>query len=169
MAVPADDKQVKLIINDRSHTFTFEPKHIDSVSEKYDVGPNKTRTPAAGPMANIGNDFNGISKRVVINGELIDTEETVLTGNNAPVITDKLMMKYYLESLADGIQTPFTFESYLSEYSLESSGGTTTIYGKEIPGTWVPTEGYIDGLSFDTQEAENQKIMFDMTIWVAGA
>lgn len=149
--------------------FTFPEEFIEQDDEKYDVGPSKLRTPASGPMANIGNDFQGVSKRIVVSGTFYRVEPnkpSVITGSGAPTIRDPILMKYWLESLADGTQTPVKWSSYLSEYSLQSGGGTTTIDGKSIPGQFTKTEGYIDGLGFGEKDNPD-RISFNFTIWVA--
>lgn len=158
-----------ILERENGQKMTFPEEMIDQADEKFNVGPTKLRTPSAGPMANIGNDFEGVAKRIVISGLFTRQKSSIVTGgNNPPTIKDPMHMKYWIESIANGNQFPVKWQSYLSEYTLESAGGTTTIEGEDIPGGFVKTEGYIDGLGF--KEKDNpDRVQFSFTIWVAGS
>lgn len=149
--------------------FQFPSEFIDAENTSFETGVSQMKMPSGGPMRNIGNNFEGNGKTITINGQLFDTDTTVVTNKS---VTDKLHMKYYLESMKTSL-TNLGFKSNFNFYSMESASGTTdlTINGQTctVPGTWAETKIYGINLTFDDVTAEVEGQPFSLTLWVAGS
>lgn len=154
---------------------------VQGINETIAPEPDRQKIPGSGPASNIGTDFNGVEKTITINGSLVDVDSTIVytvTGSGeseveTPVsgFTTKESLKYLLEAFANGNQTGNIVTiggGSWHDYTLESSDGTTTINGVEIPGAWVLTKGYCTNVIFDDEEANPNIIPFKIDFWIAG-
>lgn len=154
---------------DNGTRFTFPPGFISKISSNYESGVEQLKMPMSGPMRAQGFDIDGNGKVISIQGNLQDTDSSVLNNDD---MRDRRVMKYWLESLFSGNQIPFKFNSEF-EGLTPADAIPSTIFDRisetnvTLPGTLVQTRGYIIGLSIDNEEGDVEKIPFSIQIWVA--
>ena len=149
-------------------TFSFPASFVSGEDMVIGTGVSRTVMPVAGPMSNIGNNFEGNEKTITINGVLYDTvDEDVSVVSNKNIKTIKLM-KYYLEACKMA-NSALEYESEYNGLSLVSASGTTTIDGVAIPGQWIPTKGYVVGFTADKPQEDIEGMPFTLNLWVAGS
>lgn len=150
-------------------TFTFPDGTINDITTNIDCGIEETKMPGAGPMQNYAIDYEGTSKTITISGILIDTPSSVLSSGD---LRDKKLMKYWLESLADGNQFAMDFKSNLEEYSVSHTGSTMMPDNESgqqvtIPATFTSTKVYVRSIQFRDVVVGNY-IEFTISFFVAG-
>lgn len=151
--------------------FTFAKGMISKITSNFEIELDQNKMSASAPMSNQGFDGNGIGKTIHITGNLFDTSSTVTNINN---IRDKLVMKYWLECLNNGLQTePSSYYSPREEFSVEGMGSTImydSVSGQNVnlPAKLVPTKVRVIGFSVDEDEGDLEKIPFTLTLWVCG-
>lgn len=156
-------------VGSNSHTFTFPEGMVKNVHSALASEIMENNMPGSGPALNIGIDFNGVTKVITISGELNDADTSVVTGTSAPTITTVKLIKLYLESFLSGQQQAIPLTSNYETWALESPGGTTTIDGQAIPGTWVLAKIYMTAIDFDDNSGEPNIVPYSISLWVAGA
>lgn len=181
------------IVND-THTFTFPEFSVKTITPDIVTSPEFSLMPSAGPMQTINNDVNGTMKTITINGELIDstTPNLVVSGDaHSPYTLTREQMKFWLESLQNGLQNAKLFTSNLESYSVSNTGvvyvdsngkmstsntGPTAGYDADfdyttcvpIPALFTPTKIYATKLSVTEDSNNPSALVFTLTMSVSG-
>ena len=140
------------IQNSSGVTFTFEEGEINTVSPELIADLDHSPMPISGPMGSMLFDISGVTKVILVSGQLIESSSTRTSTGTTTTI---LQQKQWLESLMNGNQTRVTFTS---NYELESYGSN------EFKDTTV----MVQRLNFTEESANPQQLMFSMNLLVGG-
>ncbi len=168
-------------ITNNGETFTFAEGMIEKITSSISGDIEENIMPNTGPLGNYGYDMNGVNKIITVDGQLIDTTSTVVSGTT---IQSMEVMKLWLEGLIDGGQKLKEFTSHREKYSVSgpsASGSTITDsvsssvitlparYGTtNLDVSSGTTTVYVKSIVFDDESGNPSQIPFTMTLWVAG-
>lgn len=156
----SDNMDVSLTIN--GTTFTFAEGEVKKISSKISTNVELMSITGAGPATGYLYDYEGPVKTITISGVLFETAISRIAGYS---ITSIVEQKQWLESLANGLQTPITFSSNYESISISGKISPPAPY----QGDPTNTTAFVQDISFDELEGFVNELPFSMTFIVGQA
>jgi len=138
--------------------FTFAEGECDEISSNITTDIENEKMSASGPMRALNYDYNGVAKTITIKGVLFETPLTRVAGYS---ITSVIEQKQWLESLANGSQTPITFTSNYETSSVIEAGGVAPYQG-----SFAYTKCMITSITFRENAGEPDRLSFEISFAV---
>jgi hypothetical protein len=148
---------VKLSVG--AYAFIFNEGDVKKVESNIESSAEQQKVSSTAPLSARIYDYDGCTKIIVIRGKLTDASTTRVSGYSILTIAQQ---KYWLESLANGVQGQITFESNYESLSAISSASATAPY----LASFSTTKCKISNMKFDEVEGLPNQLEFSISLMV---